>query len=184
MVDGTNTITLGHGDLDEAINTPAGAPRVTDEPVVKTRVGVIAVADDGDGVVGGNTTGSGVKNTTSVVVEDTGSGIDGNGDGLESNCSLHVGGVVSNADVGVKSDIRGLRLVVGALTVCGKVGPVSLQVSLVALEVSVGIVGHSTSATVVGGDTSDKLLLSERNKFVTSDGVGTLNGASGGESPA
>ena len=185
MVDGADTVTLGDGDLDEAVNTPGGTPGVTDEPVLETAGLISAVTDNGDGVVGGDAALLGVENTTGVVVEDGAAGIDGDGDGLLGDGNLHAGGGLRlDADVGGESDIRGLILLVGALTIGGCVSPVFLEVGVVGHEVGVGIVGHATAATVVGSHTVDELLLGQGYETAAEDGVGGLDGTSGGEGPA
>ena len=75
MVNSTDAVTLSNGNLDEAINTPGSAPRVTDEPVLKAGGLIGAVTDDRDSMVSADSTVSGVEDATRVVVENVATSI-------------------------------------------------------------------------------------------------------------
>ncbi len=53
----------------KALITPPGAPRVLDKPIIKTRGGIIAVADYSHSMVGGGSTWCAVDYSTCVVQE-------------------------------------------------------------------------------------------------------------------
>ena len=82
MVDSTDAIAFRNSDLDVALIAPGSAPRVTHEPVIKARFLISSVANDSNGVICADTALRGIKNTTSVVLEDILSSIDGNSDRL------------------------------------------------------------------------------------------------------
>ena len=69
MVDGTDSVTIGDSDLDEAIHAPVGAPRVAHEPVLEATSLVQAVADDLDGVVSVDAACLGIEHATRVIAE-------------------------------------------------------------------------------------------------------------------
>ena len=82
MVNSTDAIAFCNSDLDVALIAPGSTPRVTHEPVIKARCLISSVANDSNGVICADTTFSGIKNTTRVVLEDILSSIDGNSDRL------------------------------------------------------------------------------------------------------
>ena len=96
MIDGADTVTFGDGNLDEAVDTPTGAPRVSHKPVGETTIFIDSVANDLDGVVSGNTAGRRIENTARVVSEGSLSSINGDGDRLLGDGLFH--------------GVRGLRL--------------------------------------------------------------------------
>ena len=51
LLDAADTLAVDDGDLDVSPVTPADVPGVFHEPVVQSRVGVVAPADDEHGVV-------------------------------------------------------------------------------------------------------------------------------------
>ena len=76
-------------DSDVTSVTPAGAPGVSDDPVVLATF--VTVADHSDGVVNLGWAGSGVEDTASVHLELGVAGSEGNGDNTSVEGSLVLG---------------------------------------------------------------------------------------------
>lgn len=69
VVDGTDAVTIGDCDLDEAIYSPVSAPRVAHEPVLEAASFVQAIADDLYGVVSVDATRLGIEDAARVIAE-------------------------------------------------------------------------------------------------------------------
>lgn len=89
-----------------------------------------------------------------------------------------------DADVGRKSHIRGFGFLVSASTISCSVGVVFLKVGIVAHQVLIGIIGPATVAAVIDCHAVNKLLLGQGFESRAEDGVGALDGARSGKSPA
>ena len=151
-LDTADTRTIDDSELDVALVAPAGVPRVLHEPVFLSVLG--APADSEHGVVKPGAARGAVEDAALVGLEDVSVGLDGDGEGLRGERSLHLGDVVgSDEAVAAHIDRGGGALVVGA---CGHasssrdvwVGGLSL--GLGGLPVLEGLVLPATVATVVG----------------------------------
>ena len=89
-----------------------------------------------------------------------------------------------DADVGGKSHIRGFSYLVRAGAVRRSVRIVFLEVGIVAHQVLIGIIGPATVAAIIDCHTVDELLLRQGFESRAKDGVGALDCARGGKSPA
>jgi len=110
---------------------------------------------------------------------------DGNRQGLDCQCSLHLGGVVGS-DVSVASGKDGgvgLRRV-SAGSIGGSVLPVCFFHSVARLVVIEGLVLPASITAVALCSAADELLLSETEKRSVLDLPGTFHGTSSRESPA
>jgi len=86
-VHGTDAQTGSDLEQDEALVTPAGAPRVLDLPVVAT----LGVADDDDGVVEASGALVRLENARLVVLEAIGGCIDGDRQRVGRKLGFHAG---------------------------------------------------------------------------------------------
>ena len=51
QLDTADTVTIDDGELNVALITPGGSPRVLDEPVIETSSLIVAIADGEDSVI-------------------------------------------------------------------------------------------------------------------------------------
>ena len=187
QLDAADTGTVDDGELDVALVTPGGVPGVLDEPVVLTVLS--AVADGEDGVVEAGAATGGVEDTRLVGLEDELVSLDRDGKGLLGESGLHLAGAGGGHSQVVRdSDGGSAGLIVLAGVVSAGVGVDRLELGLVTiLVVVVGLLLKATAATVVAvlsGSAVNELLLREGLELTSGEVVGTLEGASGGESPA
>ena len=139
-------------------------------------------------MIGAGSTGGAVEDSGSVLLEDSLVSLDGDGNWLLGNSSLHLGWVLGE-DIGVGlggagTDTGGLGCIVSARAILGGVLVGGLGLSILALEEVEGLVLPSTIATEVLGGAVDELLLTEREEVAGGNLVGTLEGTGGGEGPA
>jgi len=187
LLDTADTLAIDGGDLDVALVTPGGAPRVSDDVVVLAGGGISAIADGGDGVVEVGTAGGGVEDTRLVHLENELVSLDGDGGwGLGDGGLELLDGV--GLDVGVARDLDLLEGLVGLAGAGGAsargVWVVRHQFIWVGLEVVEGRVLPATVATERGLVAGDNLLLGELDELAGLEEVSTLDGADGGEGPA
>ena len=148
---GVNTaLSLGSTVLshpDETTVSPAGAPRVTDNPVRFGGSGVVSSSDDG--MVALSAAAFVVEDTGTVGLESIAGSVDSDSNGLSIN-GAHHGSVVSS-NGGVSSGVN-LTLGSGVLagTVNSSVRVVRLQLSTVSLEVLEDFVGPATITSIAG----------------------------------
>ena len=189
-LDTAGTIRAVHAELDVTLVTPGGVPRVLDEPVVLSILGTIA--DGEDGVIEVGSALGGGEDTGMVGLEDHLVGLDGNGERLSVEGSLHLG-AVGWGDVDIAGDLNGgggeglSEAGGGVITVSRGVWVDGLELSGVALVVSVGTRLETTIAAHVAvsdGGAVNELLLGEGEELTSGNEVGTFDGTSGGESPA
>jgi len=180
LLDTADSLSGGlHGDLDVSSISPAGSPGVSDD------VSIGVVSDGGDGVIELGSALSRVEDSTGVSLEDRSVGLDGDGNWSLGNGG-HEGGGRSSLDVVLRSDHTDLSGVGGgsARSVSGGVLVVRLEGEVVGGRVSHGEVLPSTIASVAGGVAINELLLGEGEEVGVLDGVVSLKGSNGGESPA
>ena len=189
-LDTAGTIRAVHAELDVTLVTPGGVPRVLDEPVVLSILGTIA--DGEDGVIEVGSALGGGEDTGLVGLEDELVGLDGNGERLIVEGSLHLG-AVGWGDVDIAGDLNGSggeglsEAGGGVITVSRGVWVDGLELSGVALVVVVGTSLETTIAAQVAvsdGGAVNELLLGEGEELTSGNEVGTFDGTSGGESPA
>ena len=145
---GVNTaLSLGSTVLshpDETTVSPAGAPRVTDNPVRFGGSGVVSSSDDGMVALSAAVAG---QDTGTVRLESLAGSVDSDSNGLSIDGAHHVSVVSSNG--GVSSGVN-LTLGSGVLagTVNSSVRVVRLQLSSVSLEVLEDFVGPATITSI------------------------------------
>mmetsp|Transcript_6621 Transcript_6621/g.9000 ORF Transcript_6621/g.9000 Transcript_6621/m.9000 type:complete len:322 (+) Transcript_6621:157-1122(+) len=192
-LDTADAVTFDDSELDVALVTPGGVPGVLDEPVVLAVLG--AVADGEDGVIELGAALGGVEDTGLVGLEDHLVSLNGDSEGLLLEGGLHLsGGLGEDGEVvgdGHGGGAAGIVLA-GALSLGGarEVGVGALELGLLAgLVVLVSLLLETALAAVVAeallvASAVNELLLGEAEELTGGDVVGTLEGASGGESPA
>lgn len=186
-------VTISLSDEDVSTLTPAGAPRVTHDPVGSGSGGVVSFKRDS--VIEEGTTSSG-EDTAGVGLEGHLVGLDGDGHrgSLQSVHHVSIDLARSLSRVVVNSSIADnlsntLRGVVRASSILSGVGVVSVALLSGLLEVFPSIVVPATTAASVvpgsvTGSTIDELLGREDGESISSHALSTLDGLSGGESPA
>ena len=138
-------------------------------------------------MIGAGSTLGVVEDSGAVLLEDSLVSLDGHGDWLLGNSSLHLGWGVGE-DIGVGTggagtDTSRLGCIVRASAILGGVFVGSLCLSILGLEEVEGLVLPSSVATVVVGGAVDELLLTEREECAGGNLVGTFEGTSGRECP-
>ena len=181
-LDTADTGSLDGSDLDVSSLTPGSTPGVSDEVVVLARLG--SVSNSGHGVIEVCSAGSGVENTGGISLEDEGIGLNGDGGWSGSDGSLKLGnGVGLNVLVGLNGNLSGEGGVL-ACSIHGGVGVVLLEVFGLLLSILEGGILPSSIASIGGGVAVNELLLREGEEVSGGDEVSSLDGSSGGESPA
>ena len=194
VLDTADTLTVSDGELDVALVTPGGVPRVLDEPVVKTGGLIGAIADSEDGVIESSAAVGGVEDTGGVGLEDHLVGLDGDSERLLLKGGLHLGGG-SSADGGPLGDIDGslgeivVEALGGVITLTGGVGVDALELSHLSLVVLEGehlVTTVAAEVLIAMGEVGavNELLLGEAKKLTAGDVVSTFEGTSRGEGPA
>lgn len=178
LVDTADTFSVSLGDSNITTFTPAGTPGVLDNPVAVT------IANNEDTVVQVGSTGTGVNNSTSVGLEDSLVGFNGNWNGSNVHCSLELTVVVSLdlPDLGCSNE--GLTSVVSAVLSAGLISIGVFTLEWVASGVLESANHGATVATTILKIAINELLLREWEKLTGSDGVMSFKGTGGWESPA
>ena len=173
-------------DLDVSFGSPRWSPGVLDEEVVLSAFG--SVSDSEDTVVKLGSASRGGDNTAGVRLEDSLVGLDGDGHWSVGEGSLKVdtGGVRLDISVSTNltSSLGGVVLALGEERVGSSVWVVSLEHEWGGLDVGESVVHESTIASVVLLRAVNELLLREGLEVSGGKEFSTLNGTSGGESPA
>jgi len=175
---------LGHQDV--AGHTPRGTPGVLDDPVVLARSGAKANSQDTMVQLGA---ASSLEDTIAVQLEARLVSLNGNGDGLLGDGSDELALLVLG-NIRVRGDGGSVAGSLGSLAgqrALGDIGVVGLGGDTAILDdVLKGVVHQTTLAALVtlGNRAINQLLLAERDEVLGGNGVGTLDGASGGEGPA
>ena len=164
-LDTAGTIRVVHAELDVTLVPPGGVPRVLDEPVVLSILGTIA--DGEDGVIEVGSALGGGEDTGLVGLEDELVGLDGDGERLLVEGSLHLG-LVGWGDIDIAGDLNsgggeGIgEAASGVITVSRGVWVDGLELSGVVLVVVVGTSLETTIAAEVsvseGGAVKELLL--------------------------
>jgi len=171
---------LASNDTEVTLLTPAGAPRVTDEPVDSGAR--LTPANNVDGVSDGGGAARAVHDAALVgmhlasieVDGDDTSVVDGSLDGRDAGANVADSG---DLDLDLGSNILASALL-GSVAV-GRVEHHTL------LGIGHGIRGAATIAAVAGSDTVDELLLREhRRSLLLGLGIGASHGGNGREGPA
>jgi len=181
-----DTAGISPSKLDETLFSPGGGPGVLDVPVRS-----LDVTDSQDAVV---ELSSAVGEDTRLIVR-PGGGINTDGDGLGSDCSLESSAVSGGDDgIGGQSSSGGFAVsLVVAVTGSGEfsgstgVGILSIGTEGVGLDVFVSINGPSSIASLVSisaGAGNNLLFGVVGNGSNTGHGVGRIEGFGGRESPA
>ena len=169
------------GDSDVALLSPAGSPGVSNDVVLLSALG--AVSDGGDGVVeAGSASGGGGHDSTGVVHEWGGLGVDGHG-----HWSLSDGGLEGSSRVGRNLMDVGNLLVSGrgrARSGLGVVRVLGLEHHTGRFGVLHSVFLPSTVAATASGVAVNELLLGEGEELSGLDEVMSLHGADSGEGPA
>jgi len=180
-----NTALVGsHDHADIALLTPAGTPRVLDNPVLGARRGISTIADSEDTMVKLHAAGRIREDTTAVELEALLVGLNGNGDrtnvdgGLQSSLRAR-----SDIDEGRDGSSHGH---VGLARVRAGSGIRILVLrgdTVVRDDVLECLIHQTAVATLVAlcSRAVNKLLLRERDEVASLDSVSTLDGAGGGE---
>ena len=151
-LDTADTLTIDDSELDVALVAPGGVPRVLHEPVFLSVLG--APADSEHAVVKSGAALGAVEDAALVGSEDLVVCIDGDGEGLLGERSLHLGDAVgSDVAVAAHIDRGGGVLVVGAsghASVSRDVWVGGLSLGLVTLPVREGLSLTATVATHAG----------------------------------
>jgi len=176
-VDSTLSFSFSLLHPDEPIGSPAGTPRVTDDPVRSG--GISVVADESDSMVarGGAVVG---QDSAGVGLEGVTGGVDGDSDGTLVDSRGHGGDVSSDVLVAGGVD---LTLACGVLagTVDSSVGVGGFFFSSGTLEVGEDLVSPSTITSVAAGVAINVLLGSKSQKSARFDAVCGLNNGGTGE---
>ena len=181
---GVNTaLSLGSTVLshpDETTVSPAGSPRVTDNPVGGGGTGV--VSDSDDGMVARGAAGAG-HDTGFVGLESSAGSVDSDSNGLSINGAHH--GVVVSSNGFVSGGVN-LALGSGVLagTVSSGVRVVRVQLSTGSLEVLEGFVGPATITSIAVLVAINLLLRRKLQESSALDAVSGLDNFSGSERPA
>jgi len=125
-----------------------------------------------------------LDNTTSVELEDELVGLDGNGDGLLDEGSLH-GINVSNSDVGISSvGLVSLGRIESACSGDSLVRIVSFSFNTSLSSVFETITHQTTIAALISSNAINQVLFREGDEVLVVDEVETFEGTNGRESPA
>ena len=178
LLDSANASTIDDGELDVALITPGGVPRVLDEPVFFARGGVVAIANNKDSMIHGGATGSGVKDSRSVWLEDILVSLKRDCERLLLDSCLHLGDVV-RGNVALRSDTLSSlgRVIVLAgivLAIVGVVGVDAAKFSVIVDPVLEGPILPATSAAIALSHAGDKLLLRESLKLASLEVISTF----------
>lgn len=187
-LDHANTVTAGGGsNTDVATLTPVGAPRVSHNPVVLTRLRVLAPTNHGHGVINRSRALISVENTALIVHEVVVSSGDSNRKDLSLKSSLPFIFVIGLDSSVLLSSNRGG---VGSIILAGLLATLVFVISLLHHVLLVGVfvedVGHEAAiASIVAFCCAiDELLLGQAVEGAGVDGVETFHLGVGGESPA
>ena len=180
-------------ELDVALVTPPGVPRVLDEPIFEACVFIDTIADGEDSMVKIGSTSIGGDNTTRIRLEIGVISFDQNREGLILQSNFHLVDIVGG-NIGILADVyssclggavlarfltcavsRGIRVVSLAHSGIGLV--VSHGSSWPATVASIGSILRSVSAI-------DELLLREGEELTSGSEVSSFEGTCGGECPA
>jgi len=182
---GKTALVLSAHEADISRLTPRGTPRVLDAPVILASGGISSISSEEHSMVKSGSAGGVVEHTARVELEALLVGLDG--DGHRSNVDsghergLRLGNIVVGGDGGTNG-LAGL-----AVAILGGVGVSSLGGdSLRGHDPLEGRVHESSVASIVtiGTRAVNELLLGQGYEVVLLDGPSTLDGSSGGESPA
>jgi len=175
---------VGLGDTDVSTFTPAGAPRVLDDPEVLAVFGT--VTNDEDTVVERGTAGGAVDDTTLVELEDRGISLDGSGDWASSDSGGELNVIVGGNGNPTEVLENDLGLVEFAGSLGSGVWVDGTEFNSVVTGVLEGS-GHNTaiaSVSSVGAGTIDELLLRESLQESVLNSVEAFQSTDGGERPA
>jgi hypothetical protein len=162
--------------------TPGGSPWVSNEIVVLTLL--VTITDGGDGVIEVGTARGGVKNTTSVHLEDGLIGLNGHGCWSLGNGSHKLGcGSWGDGLNGFDIDLT-LGLGGSAWSISSGIWIVTSELLTGGLKILHGVGLPTTTATVTGVIAVNKLLLGKIKEGTSLDEMVGLNGWGGRESPA
>lgn len=170
-------------DVNVAVATPAGSPRVLD--LEEWLAAICSITNGEDSVIEVSSAETAVD-TRLVELEGSVGGINGDRDGLLGNGSLEWEYFV-NSNINTVSDLEGL---VGSIVLAGSinslVGVLALKGDSVINDVVEGIIHESSVASLVSilGRAVAQLLFGERKKVLVLEEVSTFKGSGGGESPA
>jgi len=172
----------GHPDV--SVLSPAGSPRVLDQPVISSSIDSVSSSEDSVIELSGRASGL-IVDSSAVELEGRLRGINGNRDGLHGN-GLSKSGLRSRGNISEGSDGRsavGSR-VLALVGSRGGVGIRSFSIdSLVGNDVLEGVVHETSVASVVslGNRAIDEVLLREGDESSGGEEVASFNGSSSGE---
>jgi len=163
--------------------SPRRSPRVLDNVVVQASLG--AVADSQNTMVQVGTARSS-EDTRGIELEGGLVSLDGDGDGADSADGGQQVGLGAGLDVLVRGQSGGLGAGLGARLLDALVRVSGLLADAVLDDPLESVVHQTTVAAHVArrAGAVDQLLLRQRDQVLGGDGVSTLDGTGGGESPA
>jgi len=169
------------------LHSPAGSPRVLDEPVLRTRVNTPANSQDTVVKSAGRASRL-IVDTRGVKLEGRVAGINGNGSWSRVDLLLEIG-FGSRLDIGValQGGTSVSDAVLAAGTILGGIRVGRFNINSSVLNDVVHGTGHKTTITTlvtIAVRTIHQVLLRESNEGVARDKVATFSGSSGGERPA
>ena len=182
-LDTTNTFAFLNSELDVALITPPGVPRVLDQPVL---LAVLSAVADSKHCVVEISAAAAAKDTGTVSLEGTLVGLNDDREGLLSKGSFHLRNVIwfdglVVLDIGARDLLGALEARGGVISLTRGVRVLNFLNSLVECVIVVGAEWISTLAakiTIVTGSTVNELLLRERLKITLLDEMGAFESTS------